>query len=170
MGRVADRHYPAIVDILRNISPRVIGRAHGSSLQTLDLAAQRSLVASLDHSYLFIQGPPGSGKTWTGARLIVSLMAAGKRVGVAATSHKAINNLLAEVESVARDQRVVFKGLKKCSDEDDRLNGTWIEDTEENEACEAGDAALVAGTSWLFSREGMDCSLDDLFIDEAGQV
>ena len=63
-----------------------------------------------------------------------------------------------------------FRGLKKCSDDDDRLRGTLIEDTEENEACEAGDAALVAGTSWLFSREGMDSSLDYLFIDEAGQV
>ena len=50
------------------------------------------------------------------------------------------------------------------------FDGTLIEDTEENEACEAGDAALVAGTSWLFSREGMDSSLDYLFIDEAGQV
>ena len=100
----------------------------------------------------------------------MSLIAAGKRVGVAANSHKAINNLLAEVESVARHEHVAFRGLKKCSDDDDRLCGTLIEDTESNEACEAGDAALVAGTAWLFSREGMDSSLDYLFIDEAGQV
>ena len=45
-----------------------------------------------------------------------------------------------------------------------------IEDTEENEECEAGDAALVAGTAWLFSRDKMDGQLDYLFIDEAGQV
>jgi uncharacterized protein len=170
IGRVADREYAAILDILRASPPRVVGRVRGSSLQTPDLTAQRSLVASLDSSYLLIQGPPGSGKTYIGARLIVSLIAAGKRVGVAANSHKAINNLLAEVESVARDAHVVFRGLKKCSDEDDRLNGTLIEDTEENEACEAGDAALLAGTSWLFSREKMDGQLDYLFIDEAGQV
>jgi superfamily I DNA and/or RNA helicase len=170
IGRAADRHYPAILDILRAAPPRVIARESGSSLQTLDLEKQQSLVASLDNSYLFIQGPPGSGKTYTGARLIVSLIVAGKRVGVAANSHKAINNLLAEVESVARCEAVVFKGLKKCSDKDDQLRGTLIEDTEENEACEAGDAALVAGTAWLFSRENMDGQLDYLFIDEAGQV
>jgi predicted RecB family nuclease len=192
IGRVADlavrsggsagppERYAAILDVLAAVPPRVIGPAPGSLLpatgyqlparQTLDLAEQKSLVASLDDSYLFIQGPPGSGKTWTGARLIVSLIAAGKRVGVAANSHKAINNLLAEVESVARDEKVTFKGLKKCSDDDDQLRGTLIVDTEKNEDCEAGDADLVAGTSWLFSREAMDGQLDYLFIDEAGQV
>jgi predicted RecB family nuclease len=172
--------YAAILDVLAAVPPRVIGRAPGSLLpatgyqlparQTLDLAEQKSLVASLDNSYLFIQGPPGSGKTWTGARLIVSLIAAGKRVGVAANSHKAINNLLAEVESVALNEKVIFKGLKKCSDDDDQLRGRLIVDTEKNEDCEAGDADLVAGTSWLFSREAMDGRLDYLFIDEAGQV
>ena len=74
-------------------------------MQTMDLDEQKALVAALDESYLFIQGPPGSGKTWTGARLIVSLIAAGKRVGVAALSHKAINNLLEEVERVALASR-----------------------------------------------------------------
>ena len=41
-----------------------------------------------------IQGPPGSGKTYTGARMIVDLVHAGKRVGVTANSHKVIGNLL----------------------------------------------------------------------------
>ena len=45
-----------------------------------------------------IQGPPGSGKTWTSGRLIARLLAHGKRVGVASTSHKAIHKLLDEVE------------------------------------------------------------------------
>ncbi len=62
-------------------------------------------------SALFIQGPPGSGKTYTGARLICSLLRAGRRVGVAATSHKAIANLLEEVEEAADDFE--FRGLKK---------------------------------------------------------
>ncbi|HLG54375.1 MAG TPA: TM0106 family RecB-like putative nuclease [Vicinamibacterales bacterium] len=170
IGRVADGHYSAILDILRAAPPRVIGRAPGSSLQTLDLAEQQSLVASLDNSYLFIQGPPGSGKTWTGARLIVSLIAAGKRVGVAANSHKAINNLLAGVESVARDEHLVFTGIKRCSDEDDGFEGTQIVNVFEAKECDASDASLIGGTAWQFSREAMDGRLDCLFIDEAGQV
>jgi uncharacterized protein len=176
VGRVADEvitrgdGYAAVRDILARRSPRVRGREPGSVLQTLDLAEQKALVAGLDSSYLFIQGPPGSGKTYTGARLIVALIAAGKRVGVAATSHKAINNLLAEVESAAAAEHLSFKGLKKNSDEDDQLGGALIADTESNEDCERGDADLVAGTSFLFARNGMNEQLDYLFIDEAGQV
>jgi hypothetical protein len=33
---------------------------------------------SLDESYLFIQGPPGSGKTWTGAQLVLHLLGEGE--------------------------------------------------------------------------------------------
>ena len=35
--------------------------------------------------------------------------------GIAAQSHKAIHNLLSEIERVARDTGVRFKGLKKSS-------------------------------------------------------
>jgi uncharacterized protein len=138
-------------------------------LHTADLTQQKDLVAALDQSYLFIQGPPGSGKTWTGARLIVSLIGSGRRIGVAANSHKAINNLLAEVEQVAAAEGVVFQGLKKGSGED-AFGGRFITDTDRNEDIETSSAALIAGTAWLFSREAMDQSLDYLFIDEAGQV
>ena len=48
-----------------------------------------------------IQGPPGSGKTYTGARMIVDLVAEGKRVGVVANSHKVIGKVLDEVAKAA---------------------------------------------------------------------
>ena len=106
--------YAAVRDILARVARRACeAREHGSVLQTLDLDEQKALVAALDSSYLFIQGPPGSGKTYTGARLIVSLIAAGKRVGVAATSHKAINNLLAEVETVAARRARDLQGTEE---------------------------------------------------------
>ena len=76
----------------------------GVDIQTTDLAEQRALTAALDQSYLFIQGPPGTGKTWTGARLITDLIRRGRRVGVTATSHKAIHNLLDEVEKAAAEE------------------------------------------------------------------
>ena len=71
----------------------------------MDLEEQQALVGALDDSYLFIQGPPGSGKTYTGARLIASLVGPGKRVAVTATSHKAIHNLLDEVIVAGREMR-----------------------------------------------------------------
>ena len=75
----------------------------------------KSRALGLDSSYLFIQGPPGAGKTWAGARLIAHLLENGKRVGVAAQSHKAIHNLLNEIEKFARENGLSFRGLKKSS-------------------------------------------------------
>jgi uncharacterized protein len=176
LGRLADEianggsQYRSVRALLVRDFPRIRGRCAGESLQTLDLDAQKALVASLDESYLFIQGPPGSGKTWTGARLIVSLIASGKRIGVAALSHKAINNLLTEVEKAAVEMKVAFTGLKKCTDEDDRFGGRIIVDTMKNEDCESSNAQLIAGTAWLFSREEMHGCIDYLVIDEAGQL
>jgi superfamily I DNA and/or RNA helicase len=40
----------------------------------------------------------------------------------------------------------------------------------QNTAVAESDANLVAGTAWLFAHEGMNQSLDYLFVDEAGQV
>src|SRR5690606_14568527 len=48
--------------------------------QTLE-AAQR-LAVELDGGVLAIQGPPGAGKTFTGARMICELVRAGKKVGI----------------------------------------------------------------------------------------
>ena len=76
---------------------------------------QQRLARSLDECTLVVQGPPGTGKTYPGARLIVDLIASGQRVGVTAISHKAINNLLAEVEARGGRGGVAFEGARKCS-------------------------------------------------------
>jgi len=47
------------------------------------------------------------------ARLIAHLMRLGHCVGVTATSHKVIHNLLQEVEKAAREERLAFRGLKE---------------------------------------------------------
>ena len=93
--------------------PRIRGLAPGARIQTTDLDAMKALALGLDASYLFIQGPPGTGKTWTGARIVVHLLAGGRRVGIAAQSHKAIHNLLAEIENVARDDGRALQGAQE---------------------------------------------------------
>ena len=55
------------------------------------------IVSALDRSVFAIQGPPGAGKTFTGARMICQLVKQGKKVGVTALSHKVIRKLLEEV-------------------------------------------------------------------------
>lgn len=158
-------------DLLSRRPPRFTGRDVGSRIQTMNLVEQQALVAALDGSYLFIQGPPGSGKTYTGARLIVALIQQGKRIAVTATSHKAIHNLLDEVVSAAAKAGVTLTGLKKSSGGDESLyGGKGFETTDNNAVCAATDAQIVAGTSWLFAREEMEGLFDYLFVDEAGQV
>ncbi|MDQ3859492.1 MAG: TM0106 family RecB-like putative nuclease [Actinomycetota bacterium] len=152
--------YPALVEILERRPPRA--RLDGS----LGEAA-----LSLEGSYLFVQGPPGSGKTWNGARMAIALMKAGQRVGVTALSHKAIHKFLEELEDAAVEQGYSFTGLKKSGGEEDsayRGRG-FVENVGDNAAMLDPDAQFIAGTSFLFSREEFDQHVDTLFIDEGGQ-
>jgi uncharacterized protein len=139
-------------------------------VQTTDLGEMAELLLSLDRRHLVIQGPPGSGKTWTSGRLIARLLPAGKTVGVASTSHKAIHKLLNEVEAGAGEVGLAFRGLKKASggNPESEYVGTQIENVYRNDDCR--DTDLVAGTAWLFADPDFDGRLDYLFIDEAGQV
>jgi uncharacterized protein len=129
-----------------------------------DLEAAKEIVAGLNGRHLVIQGPPGSGKTYTGARLIAHLMSLGRRVGVTSTSHKAIHNLVAEVEKTG----VPFRGLKKGDSYETAFVRTSTKQADFSEPDE--DVLLLAGTAWLFSREDMEGVVDTLFVDEAGQV
>jgi uncharacterized protein len=172
--RDADGRYSALRDILSRTPPRIRGRTQDEIIQTTDLAAQRALTLALDGSYLFIQGPPGTGKTWTGAQLIVELMRHGRRVGVAATSHKAIHHLLNEVERAARTDGLRFRGLKKVSgnNAESRYDSDSIRSADETaDFVDApADTLLFAGTAWLFASAVLDGAVDTLIIDEAGQV
>ncbi len=65
-----------------------------------DFAVRAAL--DLDDTLLGIQGPPGAGKTFTGARMIAALIAAGRKVGVTATGHKVIRKLLLDTVDGAK--------------------------------------------------------------------
>jgi len=171
---IADHdEYRAVSAILKREPPRIEGLEAGSPIvpDGADLLeAASSAIARLEHSYLLVQGPPGTGKTFLSAHAIVDLLAQGQRIGVASNSHKAINNLLMEVERQALERKVHFRGAKKCSVEEHQVNASMIVDLFDNEAMSAGGYDLIAGTAWLLSRPEFDQTLDTLFIDEAGQV
>jgi predicted RecB family nuclease len=100
--------YSALTGILRRDYPR-FQRATGTSDEADDVARAIDAIGRLDRSHLLIQGPPGAGKTYTASHGIVEMLARGKRVGVSSHSHKAINNLLEEVEKVAAARKLPFR-------------------------------------------------------------
>ena len=137
--------------------------------------AAKALVRSLarETSVLPIQGPPGSGKTFTGGRMIVELVSQGRRVGVTAASHKVISTLLREVCSAAKQSGVRVRMIQKASEGDECDDASVIK-AESNEAVldalTKGSAKVAAGSAWLWAREEMANSVDVLFVDEAGQM
>ena len=127
-GLGMDNPYRAAVGLLLSERPRA-GQEDGAPLltsgePTLDGAIR--VVRALDHSVLPVQGPPGAGKTFMGARIILDLIQAGKRVGICATSHKVIGNLLDATCEAAREAGYAIRGIQKAS-EDDRCDSDEIE-------------------------------------------
>src|SRR5262249_46384628 len=117
-GRLAfDPDYRAGRDLLLRRPPRRTGTGplRGSDEPSLEAAIRVGL--ELDHGTLAIQGPPGSGKTYAAARMIVALVRAGKRVGVTANSHKVIGNALDMIHKEARKANVPVRiGQRHAND------------------------------------------------------
>ncbi len=176
-GLSADGRYGALRGIVRGDLPRTSAGSAGEALQNggFDLEAAKHITAGLDGSHLFVQGPPGSGKTYNGAHLICHLLGRGARVGVASSSHAAIHNLLAELEKFAGTDPP-WRGLKKHSGppetqfRPERGDDALITNSDRIENFTSDDVQLLAGTAWLFSRGELDSTLDYLFVDEAGQL
>ncbi|MGB9378024.1 MAG: TM0106 family RecB-like putative nuclease [Mycobacteriales bacterium] len=129
------------------------------------------LALDLRDGVLAVQGPPGSGKTWSAARMILALIDRGKRVGICAFSHKAIGNLLDEVFVEAERTGRTVRAMQKAT-EDERCVSKLVDSTTAaNDVVAALETLdLVAGTAWLFARPDMVGAVDTLVIDEAGQM
>jgi predicted RecB family nuclease len=167
--------YRAARDLLLRLPPRA-GQAPGARLQPdgddpAEVAVR--VATSLDQSTLPIQGPPGSGKTYTGAQMVLALVAAGRKVGVTANSHKVIGHLLDEIASAADEDGVRVRiGQKPETDGEPtcavargfKTNGELLG------ALRGGELDVVGGTAWVWSREDFAGTLDVLVVDEAGQI
>ena len=171
--------FQAALDFLAKAAPRITGHTPGQPIIDESRPALPQIidaVARLDHSTLFIQGPPGAGKTFTGSRLIANLLSRGHSVGVSSNSHKAIHNLLEAVEKEASAMQLLFSGAYKGSSQSTGSDfvstriKTMTRAEDITRALADGTVKLVAGTAWLFSAPDMEQKLDYLFVDEAGQV
>jgi predicted RecB family nuclease len=131
------------------------------------------IVLALEDSVFAIQGPPGSGKTYAGARMICEMVKSGKRIGVTALSHKVIRKLLDDVVAAAHEMG--FGGVRclhreKEGEESEGVAVAKVDNDEAWGALVSGKANVVGGTSWLWSPEKAFELVDVLFIDEAGQM
>jgi predicted RecB family nuclease len=166
----------AIEDFLYRRSPRLRAcTVKGPILRPGKYLLQGSIDAAvdLDNSTLCIQGPPGSGKTYTAAHMIVELLRLCKRVGVTSNSHRAICLLLNEAADVAKSKGYSFAGVKIGGDDDDNKDlHRWITRVKSSSDIFNGGSLpqLLGGTAWAFSNPEAEGKLDYLFVDEAGQV
>lgn len=161
-------------DLLLRRLPSV-GMPEGAELrhaaeQAVD--AGRRLAVALSGSHLPVQGPPGSGKTYTGAKQVIDLVAAGRKVGVTANSHAVIRNLLNEIAAQNEFGRPILIGQKP-----DAAGAfvsphatTYKNASEALAALQAGEVEIVGGTTWLWTREEFHHSVDVLLVDEASQM
>lgn len=123
----------------------------------------RRVGAALDRQVLAVQGPPGSGKSYSGKQLIRDLLDAGLRVGVTANSHAVIGHLM---DGVGRPAvRKVTGTVPREQLGPVRL----VSGNPQVDRALAEGATLVGGTAWLWAREEMAGSVDVLVVDEAGQ-
>nr|CRL68248.1 ATPase [Mycolicibacterium malmesburyense] len=160
---------PVTEALLRRELPRFMaGAGPDDGLFADDLNEMVKWAQDLDHSYVAVQGPPGTGKTYRAAHITHALVTAGKRVGVTAFSHRAIENLLMEIIKVFDEEGDL-----------DKLHGVRNQPGEKISRFRKGKADIaaqqkfnvVAGTTWLFSNEKLrDAPVDVLIIDEAGQL
>jgi uncharacterized protein len=132
------------------------------------------IAGELNETVLAIQGPPGSGKTYTGARMICALIAQGKLVGVTGPSHKVIRNLLDEVIDVAREKGLTAVIAQKIGAGDEIDPASPVTELDDNAPAlaglQSGTINVLGGTAWLWARPDFARTVDVLFIDEAGQM
>src|SRR5262249_12649812 len=155
--------------------PRLPGHA-GGPLQRPDesgVEAALRLAPMIDRGTLAIQGPPGSGKTFTGAHMICDLVQKGRRVGVRAQSHKVIRNLLKDVLKAAARKQQSVSCVHKMAERTDPPDAGITESTDNAallSAIQRREAKVAGGTSFMWAREEFFEAVDVLFVDEAGQM
>ena len=162
--------HQAARDLLLRVAPRTGAEALLHAGEGATEAAIR-LCAHLQGGVLPIQGPPGAGKTYTGARMICELVRQGKTVGITANSHKVIRNLIDGVVKAADEQNVNLQCCHKADEVAQPQHRLTFAKRSEDLINTLGNGVDVGGgTAWQWSRQDALETLDVLFVDEAAQM
>jgi AAA domain/RNase_H superfamily len=162
--------YQSARDLLQREKPRVGSEPLHRNGETAVQAAVR-LCAHLAGGILPIQGPPGAGKTFTGARMICELVRGGKKVGVTANSHKVIRNLIDATIKAADELGIELQCCQKADEVKDPQHRLSFARSNKDLFTALGSSASVGGgTAWLWSDTDAFEIVDVLFVDEAAQM
>jgi hypothetical protein len=112
LERIADRAVRSQGDPSRldPLAAKLLLRTPSEAL-TRSFATPWEIALHLNCDVLPVQGPPGSGKSYAGARKILALHRQGRKVGVCATSHAVIENLLMAVHAASQARATRFHVL-----------------------------------------------------------
>lgn len=128
-------------------------------------------VKNLNNSCITIQGPPGSGKTYTASRIIAALLKENKTVAITSNSHKAINNLLVKTAQYCKENGISKEFICTKNTGDEIAQAGVIVASKNADICGLyNNSGVVGATAWGFCREELIDEFDYLFVDEAGQV
>lgn len=165
--------YYAAKDLLMRRPPKLM-EGLGATLRPGEdpVAGAIRIALSLDKSYLAVQGPPGAGKTYTGASMIVALAKAGKKIGITAVSHKVIRNLSEACLKRADELGHKISIIHKVSEESEGALPDGIVETKKADQARTAlnEGMIVCGTAWLWAEDQSREIIDYLFVDEAGQM
>ncbi|MDX8152081.1 TM0106 family RecB-like putative nuclease [Patulibacter brassicae] len=164
----------AATDVLRRRPPRT---RSGSLRAVVDgdfIDALTGSLLDLDESYVAVQGPPGSGKTYVGAHVIARLVRDhGWKVGVVAQSHAVVENLLTKLVTDAGLPAALVGKERKQDAEAAPVAFTALASGKQPEFAQRHRATgfVLGGTAWTFAnpKRVERAELDLLVIDEAGQ-
>jgi predicted RecB family nuclease len=169
-GLRGDGSFQAARDLLLREIPRTGGQPLHRGGETAVDAAIR-LCAGLTGGILPIQGPPGAGKTYTGAQMICELVRHGRTVGITANSHKVIRNLIDETIEAAGKQGLDLNCCQKAGEmEDAQSHLSFARSNAELFAALGSTAMVGGGTAWLWACPEAFETVDVLFVDEAAQM
>ncbi|HEX9498311.1 MAG TPA: TM0106 family RecB-like putative nuclease, partial [Mycobacterium sp.] len=158
--------HSAIVDTLLRRTPRT--RSGAPMPHTGDATTDiTTALLDLDSSYVAVHGPPGTGKTYTAARIIARMVNDHEwRVGVVAQSHAVVENLFRDLIRADVDPARIGK-------KDSPQDAAWQDVDKDDYAAfiATNEGCVIGGTAWDFANDArVDArSLDLLVVEEAGQ-
>jgi AAA domain/RNase_H superfamily len=176
----------ALATLFEQANPRFLDKATPLPINrdlyadnTLYLDAITQAVQAMDHTCLCIQGPPGSGKTYTAKYVIKRLITQGKRIGITANGHAAIENLLMPLSQEVPSLDMAKVGGKYTSQKEfreflstDKYPGLEYRTSMGfTNKLPYSSIKVIGATTFAFAKDlAYQDPLDYLFVDEASQL